>query len=44
MRLAQHYSHQNGFEWLMHHKPHIWKEVEYAIKHVDADSAEPRNL
>jgi Restriction endonuclease BglII len=37
MRLAQYYSHQNGFEWLMYHKPHIWNEVEDAIKQVDAE-------
>jgi hypothetical protein len=38
MRLVQYYSHQNGFEWLMHHKPEIWKEIVDAIAAVDAEA------
>jgi len=36
MRIVQRYSHLNGFEFLMYHKPKIWREIERAINAVDA--------
>lgn len=38
MRIAQRYSHQNGFEYLMYHRPDLWREIEECIAAVDADT------
>ena len=38
MRIVKHYSHLNGLEYLMVHKPHLWKEIKTAIKAIDAKS------
>lgn len=39
MRLAQVYSHLNGLEYLLVHKPYLWEEIQNAIKNVDAGRA-----
>ncbi len=39
MRIAQFYSHLNGYEYLIVHKPHLWGEIVSAIKNVDASTA-----
>ena len=39
MKLAQVYSHLNGLEYLMVHKPDLWEEIQSAIKNVDASKA-----
>lgn len=36
MKIVQRHSHLNGFEYLMYHKPRIWREIESAIHSVDA--------
>lgn len=36
MRIVQRHSHLNGYEYLMFHKPKLWKEIETAIAKVDA--------
>ena len=36
MRIVKHYSHLNGLEYLIVHKPHLWKEIEAAIESIDA--------
>ena len=36
MRIVQKYSHQNGFEYLMYHRPDLWAEIEACIEAVDA--------
>jgi hypothetical protein len=36
MRIVQRHSHLNGYEYLMYHKPEIWREIENAIRAVDA--------
>jgi hypothetical protein len=36
MRIAQKYSHLNGLEFLLVHKPGLWKEIEEVIASVDA--------
>jgi hypothetical protein len=36
MKIAQIYSHLNGLEWLMVHKPKLLKEIEDAITAIDA--------
>jgi hypothetical protein len=36
MRIIQRHSHLNGYEYLMYHKPRIWREIQSAIEKVDA--------
>lgn len=36
MKIAEYYSHLNGYEWLMYHEPRLWGEIRGAIKNVDA--------
>lgn len=36
MKIVEKYSHLNGFEFLLVHKPELWKEIENVIKTVDA--------
>ena len=37
MRIASKYSHMNGEEYLLVHKPKLWKEVQEVISQVDAE-------
>ena len=37
MRIATHYSHLNGLEFLLVHKPRLWEEIKEAIAAVDAE-------
>lgn len=39
MNIAQVYSHLNGVEFLMVHKPVLWAEIQSAIKQVNANDA-----
>ena len=36
MRIVEYYSHLNGLEYLMVHKPELWEEVQQVIANVDA--------
>lgn len=36
MRIVEFYSHLNGYEYLLVHKPHLWKEIEKVLAGVDA--------
>ncbi|MDO8412802.1 MAG: BglII/BstYI family type II restriction endonuclease [Gallionellaceae bacterium] len=36
MKIVETYSHLNGLEYLMVHRPSLWKEVQQVIKMVDA--------
>ncbi|MFN3231057.1 MAG: BglII/BstYI family type II restriction endonuclease [Alphaproteobacteria bacterium] len=36
MRIVEHYSHLNGLEYLLVHKPKIWDEIQDVISSVDA--------
>lgn len=38
MRIVQHYSHLNGLEFLLVHKPQLWKEIRSVIADVDAEA------
>ncbi len=38
MRIAHEYSHLNGKEWLLVHRPQLWNEIEAAIVSLDAAS------
>lgn len=37
MRIVTHYSHLNGLEFLLVHKPRLWEEIREAIAAVDAE-------
>lgn len=36
MRIVEHYSHLNGLEYLIVHKPSLWNEIQQVISSVDA--------
>jgi Restriction endonuclease BglII len=36
MNIAAHYSHLNGLEFILVHKPRLWKEIEDVIRRTDA--------
>ena len=36
MKIATHYSHLNGLEFLLVHKPGLWKEIQDVIRKADA--------
>lgn len=36
MRIVEHYSHLNGLEYLMVHKPNLWIEIQQVIANIDA--------
>ncbi len=38
MKIVQTYSHLNGLEYLLVHKPALWKEVQEVIRLVDANA------
>ena len=37
MRMAAHYSHLNGLEYLLVHKPYLWDQIQKVIADVDAE-------
>lgn len=37
MKIAETYSHLNGLEFLLVHKPHLWKEIQSVIADVGAN-------
>ena len=37
MKIAETYSHLNGLEFLLVHKPILWKEIQKVISAVDAN-------
>jgi hypothetical protein len=38
MKIIQKYSHLNGYEFMLVHKPQLWEEIEKVISQVDAPS------
>jgi hypothetical protein len=42
MKIVEKYSHLNGFEFLLVHKPGLWKEIENVIKTVDAEKCKTK--
>ena len=42
MKIAAKYSHLNGYESLLHHRKHLWDEIEYAIENVNAHSCKTK--
>lgn len=39
MKISQVYSHLNGLEFLLVHKPALWREIQESIENVDASDA-----
>lgn len=37
MKIAETYSHLNGLEFLIVHKPKLWKEIQQVVAAADAD-------
>jgi hypothetical protein len=42
MRILQQYSHLNGLEFLLVHKPQLWKEIVAVIRNVDAEKCKTK--
>ncbi|HNZ26524.1 MAG TPA: BglII/BstYI family type II restriction endonuclease [Spirochaetota bacterium] len=42
MKIVEKYSHLNGFEFLLVHKPELWKEIENVIKSIDAEACKTK--
>lgn len=42
MRIVEKHSHLNGLEFLLVHKPELWREIEEAIAAVDAHSLDKK--
>ena len=42
MKIAEIYSHLNGLEFLLVHKPNLWDEIQYVVGKVDADSCKTK--
>jgi hypothetical protein len=38
MRIVEKYSHLNGLEYLLVHKPQLWEEIQYVIAAIDAEA------
>lgn len=36
MKIAETYSHLNGLEFLLVHRPHLWAEIERVVLSIDA--------
>lgn len=42
MRIVETYSHLNGLEFLMVHRPALWEEVQQVLSEVDADACKTK--
>lgn len=42
MKIAETYSHLNGLEFLLIHKPKLWAEIKHVIAHVDAHACKTK--
>jgi len=42
MRIVEKYSHLNGFEFLVVHKPELWSEIKEVISSVDAEKCKTK--
>jgi len=42
LRIAETYSHLNGLEFLLVHKPQLWKEIKYVVKTVNAEKCKTK--
>src|SRR3989339_682059 len=42
MKIIEKYSHLNGLEFLLVHKPALWREIQSAISQVDAEKCKTK--
>lgn len=42
MNIAETYSHLNGLEYLMVHKPELWSEIQQVISSIDANKCKTK--
>lgn len=42
MKIVTHYSHLNGLEYLLVHKPHLWEEIQSVISKVNAQTCKTK--
>jgi hypothetical protein len=42
MKIAETYSHLNGLEYLLVHKPNLWKEIQKVITYVNAEKCKTK--
>ncbi|SIR10718.1 Restriction endonuclease BglII [Alkalispirochaeta americana] len=42
MKIVEKYSHLNGLEFLLVHKPDLWQEIEHVISELDAESCKTK--
>jgi len=42
LRIAEFYSHLNGYEFIQYHKPQLWTEIEQVIQSVNAAAAKTK--
>jgi len=42
MKICETYSHLNGLEYLIVHKPHLWQEIQEVISIVDAEACKTK--
>jgi len=42
MRIAAHYSHLNGLEYLLVHQPGVWEEIQGIIAAVDGKACKTK--
>jgi len=42
MKIVEKYSHLNGLEFLLVHKPELWKEIEKVIHDIDAEKCKTK--
>ena len=42
MRIVETYSHLNGLEYLLVHKPRLWEEIQEAVRSVDANALDKK--
>lgn len=42
MKIVEKYSHLNGLEFLLVHKPELWEEIEDVIKNLDAEACKTK--
>lgn len=42
MRIAETYSHLNGLEFLLVHKPELWQEIQFVVSKVNAEKCKTK--
>lgn len=42
MKIVETYSHLNGLEFLLVHKPKLWEEIQDAIRQVDGNACKTK--